>query len=878
MKWIRGLLRRRKQERELSEEIRGHLAEKIEELVEAGVPREEAEHAARREFGNARLTEEDGRGVWRWTVLEDLLQDVRYGLRQLRKSPGFTATAILTLALGIGANTAIFSYVDAWLIKPLPYPAADRLMVLRQHDTKRGWTSNGFATPGDFYDLERKNKSFDTMTAWAGWNFNLTGDGDPTFVEGGRVSWNFFGALGAKPLLGRTFVTEDDQPGAARVAILGEGLWRNRFDGDPKIIGRSIRIDDEPATVVGVMPKEFQLPLMGIANLWMPMALTEKERAERANSWFLAIGKLKPGVTQQQASEDCARVFADFEKEYPETNTNVTVLVSSLAQQIGEEEGTKQVMVIFWIVGLILLIACANVANLMLARATGRAKEFALRRALGAARERLARQLLAESVLLFFFGGVAGTLCGLWGMSWIEAQIPEHIRGYLVNYGHVGLNANVLGFTLGVALLCGLVFGIAPALESSRAELSTPLKETAASLSSSRRGARLRRIFVGGEIALAVVVLIATTLLVRSFINSVTANPGFNPVNLTVAQLTMPKKRYAEAASLRNFVDEVLERLRAQKGVISADAASAVPFGAFGRSVEIARPDRPAPDPGNKIGARFTAVSSGYLGTLQIRLMRGRIFTNADAPGEPAVTVVNETLAKRLWPNENPIGRKMLFGEQHTEGTVVGVVEDIKMFNMRSQPERQMYVPYAQFPTSTLGLAVRTARQVPGMGAAIRSGVWAVDRDQPVSSIEQLDKLMAATDAGNRILMKLMAFFGVLAMLLGAIGIYGLMSQLVSQRTHEIGVRMALGARPAEVLRMVIGNGLKLALIGITAGVAAALAVTRSMTTLLYGIAPNDAATFAGVAVLFAVVAVAAGYLPARRAMRVDPMVALRYE
>jgi len=878
MSWIQGLLRRGNLERELAEEIREHLAEKVEELVEKGVPREEAEHAARREFGNVRLTQDEGRGVWRWIGLEDFFHDVRYGLRQLRRSPGFTTVAVLTLALGIGANTAIFSYVDAWLIKPLPYPAADRLMVLRQHDTKRGWTSNGFATPGDFYDLGRKSKSFEAVTAWAGWNFNLTGDGDPTFVEGGRVSWNFFGILGAKPLLGRGFVAEDDQPGAARVAILSEGLWRNRFDGDPKIVGRSIRIDDEPATVVGVMPKEFQLPLMGIANLWMPMALTETERAERTRSWFSAIGKLKPGVTPQQANEDCAAVFADMEKEYPETNTHVTVLVSSLAEQIGEEEGTRQVMVIFWIVGLILLIACANVANLMLARATGRAKEFALRRALGAARGRLARQLLAESVLLFFFGGIAGTLCGLWGMSWIEAQIPEHIRGYLVNYGRVGLNANVLGFTLGVALLCGLVFGIAPALESSRAELSAPLKETAASLAGSRRGARLRRIFVGAEIALAVVVLIATTLLVRSFINSVTASPGFTPVNLTVAQLTLPKKRYTQEASLRNFADEVLARLRAQKGVVSADVASAVPFGAFGRTVEIAAADQPAPDPGNKIGARFTAVSSGYFGTMQIRLMRGRTFTNADAPGEPAVALVNETLAKRLWPNESPIGRKMLFGEQHTECTVVGIVEDIKMFNLRSQPERQMYVPYAQSPTTTLGLAVRTEHKVAGIGAAVRAGVWGVDRNQPVSSIQQLDELMAATDAGNRILMKLMAFFGVLAMLLGAIGIYGLMSHLVSQRTHEIGVRMALGARPAEVMRMVMGNGLKLALVGIAAGMAAAFALTRSMTSLLYGIAPNDAATFAGVAVLFAAVAAAAGYLPARRAMRVDPMVALRYE
>ncbi len=511
--------------------------------------------------------------------MQTLWQDLRYGLRTLAKSRGFTAVAVLTLALGIGANTAIFSYIDAWMIKPLPYPQADRLMIFEAHDTKKGWTRNSVTSTADFFDFQKQNTSFEQTAAWTNWNFNLTGDGPPALVEGGRVSWNYFATLGAKPILGRTFAPDEDRPGAPRVAILGQGLWQGRYAGDPKIIGRTIAIGGEAYTVVGVMPGTFQFPLMGIANLWTPLALTDQERALRGSSWFSAFGRLKPGVTPEQAGAESVAIFAGLEKQFPQTNTNLTLLVGSMTDEIRRNEGTPQAMICFAIVGLILLIACANVANLMLARAVGRTKEFAVRGALGATRQRLGQQLLTESLLLFFFGGAGGALFGFWGMRWIEAQIPGHIRGYLVNYGHVDLDFTTLVFTLGIALLCGLVFGLAPAFENSRLDVNRTLKEASGQASGSKRGARLRRIFVAAEIALAVVVLISTTLLVKSFIISVRSSPGYNPANVMVAQLALPKTKYAQEWRLRNFSEDVLARIQALPQVVSFGAASSVPYG-----------------------------------------------------------------------------------------------------------------------------------------------------------------------------------------------------------------------------------------------------------------------------------------------------------
>jgi predicted permease len=869
--------RRKKQEAELEAEVQSHLEMAARERAEKGKSWDEAGRLARREFGNVELAKEITRDQWGWRWVEELWSDLRYGVRTLRRSSGFTAIAVLTLALGIGANTAIFSYINAWIIKPLPYPQADNLMVFVSHDTKKGWTRNSVTSTADFLDFQKQNASFEQTAGWTGWNFNLTGDGPPTLVEGGRVSWNYFDTLGAKPMLGRTFIPDEDQPGAGHVAVISQGLWQSRFASDPKITGRKITIGGESYTVVGVMPGTFQFPLMGIANLWTPLALTDKERADRSSSWFSAFGRLKPGVTPEQAGAESTAIFARLEKQFPQTNTNLTLLVSSMTGEIGRNEGTPEVMICFAIVGLILMIACANVANLMLARATGRTKEFAVRGALGATRSRLARQLLTESLLLFLLGGVAGMFFGLWGMRWIDFQIPGHIRGYLVNFGRVDLDFTTLAFTLGITLLCGLVFGLAPAFENSRLDVNLKLKEASGQASGSNRGARLRRIFVAAEIALAVVVLISTTLLVKSFLISVRASPGYNPANVMVAQLALPKTKYGEGSRQRNFDEDVLARIHALPQVVSVGAASSVPFGGFGQGVAVEAVGKP-PQPGERLGAAYTAVSTGYFSAMQIGLLKGRLFNSADDQGDAPSVIINQTFARQFWPDEDPIGQKLEFGERHTVCTIVGVVGDIKRYHLRERPERQMYVPLAQFPSATLGFVARTTGNSTAMPTAIRDAIWAVDRDQPVSSVEPLDTLMVIQDAGNRTMTKLMVFFGALGMFLGVIGIYGVMAHLVSQRTHEIGIRAALGASPPQVMGMIIGQGMKLALIGVVVGVISALGATRPLAAILYQVTPNDPLTFIAVPIAFAIVAAAACCIPARRAMKVDPMVALRYE
>lgn len=810
--------------------------------------------------------------------MRTLWKDVSYAFRILRKSSTFTIIAVLTLALGIGANTAIFSYLDAWMIQPLPYPQPEQLVVLQAHNLKRGWTSDSVTSTADFLDFQKQTTSFKQIAAWASWNFNLTGNGTPALVDGGRVNWNFFEALGAKPLLGRTFAASDDASGASHVAILSEGLWKSRYGGDSNIIGRSIDINNEAYTVVGVMPGKFLFPMVGICNIWTPLALTPEQREDRNSSWFASFGRLKAGVTQEQAAAETATIFAHLEKEYPKTDTDMTMLLTSMTKAVGDNEGVPQVVICFWLVGLILLIACANVANLMLARATQRTKEMAVRGALGATRGRLIRQLLTESLLLFLFGGVAGTLFGMWGMAWIGAQIPGRIRGYLVNYGQVNMDTTTLIFTLGITLLCGIIFGLAPAFQSSGVDLNQALKEASGKVSGGGRSARLRKIFVAGEIALAVVVLICTTLLVKSFVIAATANPGFNASNLMTAQLQLPKNKYTNDAMMRNFSDAVLSRIRALPGVTAAGAASGLPFGAFGQNYEVEAVGKPAPRPGEEVGAQWTAVSPDYFSAMQTPLLKGRVFTSADISGSGNVVVIDQTLVRHFWPNEDPVGQKLTYGPQHIVCTIVGVVSDVKQYDLRGQPRREMYVPMAQVPSLTLGFVARMAGPTTGISDAIRNSIWAVDGNQPVSSVEEMATLMAVQDTSNRILTKLMVFFGVLALFLCAIGIYGVMAHMVAQRTHEIGIRIALGAVPGDVMRLVISQGLKLALVGITIGVAAAFGVTGMLTSTLYQVTARDPSTFAGVAIGFALVAIAACYVPARRAMKVSPIVALRYE
>jgi putative ABC transport system permease protein len=875
---IRSLFHRQKADAELDEELRDHIEQKTRQYIARGMTPQEARRSAVLEMGGLEKRKEECRDARGIHFLETFAQDFRYGFRMLRKSPGFATIAIITLALGIGANTAIFSYVNAWLIKPLPYPQVDRLMVLLAHDTKKGWTSNGVTSSADYCDYEKQNSSFEQLVPWTDWYFNLTGDGPPDRVLGGLVGWNFFQALGAQPMLGRTFLPQESEPASSHVAIISRGLWESRFAADPRIIGRVVTVQGDTYTIVGVMPANFQFSLMGISNMWAPLAMDDKARNDRGSSWFQAFGRLKPGVTQQQAGEDLAAISSRLEKLYPQTNTHQTMLVSSMLFEIGKNEGVQQIMISFWLVGFVLLIACANVANLMLARASGRAKEFALRGALGASRFRLARQLLTESLLLFTFGGAAGALFGIWGVHWIENAIPDRIRGYIVNYGRGTLDVKTFAYTFGIAILCGVIFGLAPAFGSSGLDLNRSLKESAGQISGSRVAHRLRSVFVAGEISLAVVVLICTLLLVQDFAHMVYGDIGFQSHDLLVTQLVLPPAKYKTDAQIRGFYDQVLTRVRALPGVESADASEYIPFSDANQVKVIHVVGRPPAEPGEVLGAEYSVITPGYFQTMQMVLLRGRALGPGDGPDSPKVVVINETLLRQQFSKEDPIGQQLEIGDNHEICTIVGVVRDTKLFTLADRPMRQIYVPAAQFPSAYMSIVTRTARPSTETASVIRAAVWSVDANQPVSTVRSMDDLITERNTGNRILAELLSFFGVLALLLGAIGIYGVTAQSVQQRVYEIGIRMALGASTSEVTRMILAQGLKLALAGIGCGLLAAAGVTRGMAAILSTVKSNDPVTYAAVAAFFALVALAACYIPARRGARVDPIVALRRE
>ena len=748
---------------------------------------------------------------------------------------------------------------------------------MKAHDTKKGWIDE-VITPGDFLSLQEQSASIAGASAWSSNDFNLTGDGTPERVAGGRVSWNFFDTLGIKPIVGRSFSPQEDRPGANHVVILSRGLWASRFAGDPQIIGRSITVDGESYTVIGVAPANFQFPLMGIANLWTPMAWTDAQRASREGAGYGVVARMKSGSKLAAANTEFSTIAQRLERQFPATNENEVFFLATLRDELALHAGGDQVLVCFWIVGLVLLIACVNVANLMIARASGRSKEIAMRSALGATRRRIARQLLTESAILFSLGGAAGVLFGALGLSWIDSLIPEHSRGYLINYGHVDLDLLTLGYALGLAFVCGIVFGLAPALQASKLDLNAVLKEASGQASSSKRGVRVRRIFVAGEVAVAVVVLISTALLVQSFVHMVKADPGFRPAKLITARLELPKSKYSTDAQIRAFYDQTLERMRALPQVESADASQVVPFTGAGEFAKIYRADRPAPPPNDILYTQYAAITPGYFSTMGISLHSGRAFTEADATGAAPVVIIDERVKQQMWPDADPIGQQLVLDDVSHVATIVGVVADVKIFQMTEQPRREVYIPFAQAPSRAAGIVVRSSGADSSLATSMRDAIWSVDSQQPVSQVSLLASLIRDVVAPNLILGQLAGFFGLLALFLGAIGIYGVMAHSVAQRTNEIGIRMALGASPRQVVELVVADGLKLAVVGIATGVLVALGVTHSMASILYNVKTGDPIIFSAVAIFFALVAAAACSIPAWRALRIDPTIALRYE
>jgi predicted permease len=810
-------------------------------------------------------------------MFRDLSQDLRYGVRMLSKNPGFTVVAVLALALGIGANSAIFSVVNTVLLRPLPYQDPDRLVMVWEDRSKNGFPRDTPAV-ANYIDWRDQNQVFEGMAAIATQSFNLTGAGDPERIEGRRVSANLFALLGVRPQLGRAFLPEEDRAGGNRVVVMSHALWQRRFGSDANIIGKPLTLNGESHTVVGVMPPGFQFPSRD-DELWAPIAFTSQEAASRGRHFLEVIARMKPGVELQQAQAELNTIAARLQQQYPNTNTNVGAAVVSLHEQlVGDIK--PALLVLLGAVGFVLLIACANVANLLLARAAVRQKEITIRVALGASRSRLIRQFLTESVLLAALGGAVGLLFSVWGVSLLKAFIPENIS----QAAAITIDGRVLGFTLLVSLLTGLVFGLAPATQTSNFNLNETLKEGGRDSTSGSRGNRLRGLLVVAEVAVSLILLIGAGLLINSFLRLRGVDPGFRPDNLLTMRIVLPDTKYPDQARRSAFYTELLNRVEALPGVRSAAVANWIPLVRQGDSIGFSIEGRPDPGQGQRPSVVTRVTSPHYFQTMSIPLLRGRSFGEQDRADSPAVAVISETMARRFWPDRDPLGQRITPGAPDSVDpndwlTIVGIAKDVRQTELVADPKPQMYLSYVQVGFfAPRHLVVSTAVEPSGLAASVRKAVWEIDKDQPVSNVKTMEEVLSQSIARQRFSMLLLGIFAAVAVALAAVGIYGVMSYSVAQRTHEIGIRMALGASRRDVLRLTVGQGLKLVLVGIAVGLAAALALTRVMSSLLFGVGATDPATFVIISLALVGVAALASYIPARRATRIDPMVALRYE
>ena len=800
-----------------------------------------------------------------------LLQDVRYGLRVLRKRPGFTAVAVLALALGIGANTAIFSVVEAVLLRPLPYDRPEQLVWMFEDapDVPNRWVSYP-----NFLDWRARSRSFEAMSTIRGWALTLTGaGGGPESLNARMVSAEYFDVMRARPLLGRGFLLEEDRPGGPPVTVLSHGFWQRRFGGDEAVIGQTLTLDGRPFTVVGVMPPEFRH--QGPPPLWVLMgqwAAEEgwMERDVRIGGYVVA--RLRGGVTIEQARADMASVKEGLTRESPYTNAGHVIRVVPLQESMVGGSRTP-LLLMFGAVALVLLIACANVANLLLARATTRRRELAIRTALGAGRGRLLRQLLVESLLLAAMGGAAGLLLAWWGVDLLRAAEPAGVP----RAAGAEVNLRVALFTCGVTLLTGVVFGLAPAWRASREAVADALKAGAPSAGGAP-GGRLRGALVVTEIALAFVLLAGAGLLARSVILLLNAKPGFDPENVLTMSVALPSQRYRNKEEINRFHRELLGRVSALPGVEAASVSNSLP-GLPSWQTDIAVEGRPANKAGEELNVDWSIVSERYFEVMRIPVLKGRAFTEREAREGTPVVLVDENLARRFWPGEEAVGKRIKY-DSPTPHEVIGVVGNVKNFGSEAEGRIRIYTPLGRFDLGR-GLSI-SLRSRPGgaeaLAPAVAREIHAIDKDLPVAAVASMSQIFRREAGPRRFNAALLGALAALALLLAGIGIYGVMAYAVAQRTHEIGVRVALGAQGRDVLRLVVGQGMRLALLGVGVGLVAALALTRLMSSLLYGVAPTDPLTFSAIALLLAAVALLACLVPARRATKVDPMVALRYE
>jgi len=804
--------------------------------------------------------------------MDTFFHDMRYGVRMLLKNPGFAVVATIALALGIGANTAIFSVVNTVLLRSLPYPDPDRLMVVRE--TKLPQFPEFSVSPGNFLDWQKQNTVFEKLVAINPSAYNFTSDAaDPERLRGARVSAGLFEMLGAAPALGRTFLDEEDQPGQ-NVAVLSSALWKRRFNSDPNIIGRSITLSATSYTVIGVMPSSFQFPDRD-TELWTPVGFTAAQAQQHGAHYLSVIGRLKPGATLDQAGTEMSAIAGRLAEQYSGSNAGWSVNVVPM-QEYDVRDIKPALLILLGAVALVLLIACANVANLLLARATARQKEIAIRTALGASRWRVIRQLLTESVLLALAGGAVGLLLALWGTDLLLALAPED----LPRVKDVALDGRVIAFTLLVTCLTGVIFGLVPALQASRPNLNETLKEGGRGTTGGHH--RVRGSLVITEVALALMLLVGAGLLIRSFYRLQQVNPGFNTRNAMAVTVSLPGKKYPQPDQTAAFYTQLIERVSGLPGVAATGATQALPVQGdylLGFNIQGRAPDAPGEDK----STNYYSVTPDYFKAMGIPLIRGRVFTDQDRKDSMRVAIINEEMAKKYFPDEDPIGKGInVTNGPETFREIVGIVGDVKQYGPAQPTTVQTYEPFLQNPFSGMTLVVRTEGNPTALTSAIRSQVLAIDKDQPIARTRPLEQVLSESIAKERFAMLLLGAFGAVALILAAVGLYGVMSYAVTQRTHELGIRMALGARSGDVLRLVVGQGMTLALVGVGIGLGGALVgafvLKRLMANLLFATGATDPLTFAGISVLLAGVALGACLVPARRAIKVDPMIALRYE
>jgi putative ABC transport system permease protein len=803
-----------------------------------------------------------------------MIADLRYAIRMLAKSPAFTFIAVLTVGLAIGANTAIFSVVNAVLLRPLPYPHSEQLVRVFGKQPTLDEAPN---SPANFLEWKKENQVFERIATWVGKGFNLTGTDKPERVIGARVSGELFQLLGVQPALGRDFNAEEDRDGGDRVVILSYEFWQRRFAGDPNVLRQTITLSDQTYTIVGVMPRGFAFPSTR-AQVWTPIAFTPAERATRDTNYIDVVARLKPGVSLEQAQANMNAVAQSQAQRYPETNTGIGVKLVSLQEHIVGDV-RPMLVVLLGAVAFVLLIACANVANLLLARAAARHREMAIRGALGASRSRVVRLLLTESVLLAIVGGAVGLLLAIWSLDLLVSLKPAN----LPRLAEIGVNRTVFLFTAAVSVLTGILFGLAPAWQVSKSDLNEGLKESGRGGSDAPRRQRMRALLVISEVALSLVLLIGAGLMIRSFARLLAVDPGFKTDHVLTAFVSLPVSKYSKHEEQTAFFDRLLERLRNVPGISAAGAVTDIPLfggGSTGFDVE----GRPPAAPGQRAMTDYRISTPEYFEAMGMRLLKGRAFAPYDTEAAPGVVIINESVASRFFPGEDPIGKRLdMSGNPKDLREIVGVVNDVRNYGVDAEVKPEVYVPllqsspgYLSSISSALTIVVRSSIEPTALGQTLRDQVQALDKDQPVSELKTMEVYLAESMAQRRFNMLLLGTFAGLALVLAAVGIYGVIAYTVTQRTHEMGIRIALGARGGDILRLVFSNAMATTVIGIVVGLTAAFALTRLLQSLLYQVTATDPVVFVTIPLLLLAVAGIATYLPARRAMKVDPITALR--